>query len=312
MIFSISCGTVQPFVPGVPLKKGDVQGRLTYSISTSNFAGQSIQSGFYYGLTNNDLIGFSVNNFPLVIPSHFAFSHYFPSKTNSISSLQFHIGELFRNEYNPFYEVDFAMSDFKQNNVNSIKIGLGYFGPTVTDHFSIDSTMNFNLIPTFGLQTFSGDFIAGIDFFPGLTKNYSSQLFLNPKPDKIFFTVSNSEVTEIAETDEKGIGYKIILKSGDNIHITDRDPYPDCIRCDNQLRISNAYLTESKYKAYWIFSKTITAQIIWLDINLLEEDFRNGKDLIFKTNSEAINEIKFKADSWMEDISFGFGIFNRK
>ncbi len=311
----LSCGTVQPFVPGIPLKKGDVQGRLVYSFSTSNFAGHSIQSGLYFGISDNDLIGFSANNFPLVIPSHITYSHYFPSKTNSISSLQFHVGELLRNEYNPFYEFDYALSDFGKNNVNTIKIGVGYFGPTFIRNFSLDSISNFNLIPTFGLQTFTGDFVAGIDLFPGLTKNYSHRIISRVKQNEIFLTVSHSEIVKIIDIDKnegKGVGYKIIFKNGDNLYIADRDPYVDCIFCGISFKESKSYLFNSKYNSFWIYSKTVNPKIIWLDINSVLEDFRLGKDLVFKTNEEPVNQIIQNADDWTEDISFGVGIFNRK
>ncbi|MEJ2105646.1 MAG: hypothetical protein P8X47_13890, partial [Ignavibacteriaceae bacterium] len=124
LFFIYGC-TTQNFVPPRPLNKGENELRVSFNFSLNNFSWYSVQLSAFHGITENDVIGTSFNNF--LIPNQISYAHYWQDKNNS-QNIQLHINDLIASNFNPSIEIDFGFSKNINNNYNSFKMGFGYYG----------------------------------------------------------------------------------------------------------------------------------------------------------------------------------------
>lgn len=313
-----SCGTMQPFVPGKPLKSGEYETRIGLSFSTSKFSAISLQAGIYWGVSNQDVLGLSFNNF--ILPSHISYARYLKTNKENIwnGNFQFHIGNFLFNEYNPDYEIDFAVTKISSDYNHSLKIGIGYYGTPIIDFATKKNNTPSTFVPVLGYQFQSKTIQAEMDMIYGLS-DYHVLLYRNrwgkTHPDSTYgISIDHDEIKDIIQFGEgyDDATWKIILRSGDSLMVMNREPYPDCLYCGRLKRNRESYLPSGEYRTMWLYSNNLNVMLLDLNMKKILENYYTGGDLEILQEKNIAQKIQDSFSSGINDINVSVGYRERK
>ncbi len=307
-----SCGTTQHFVPIKPIKTGDYELRFSFGMSTCNFSTPSFQLGSYFGISENNAVGFTFNNF--LWPSSFSYIRYLNSRyDNNYGNLQFHLNNVFMNDWNPTVELDGALGYERDGVGQSIKLGIALYSTPLIQLLAGRVVGKPALGAVVGYQLQVNSIMLETDILPGQSKYFASYVRNDNylKYDSSGIVIAHDDVKEIIiyGDDDHNLtpGWTIVKNDGSQINIYYREPYVDCVICGFEMRARSAYKLSDDY------------QIVWIDLHFMElnmkqiiENYHKGGDLVLKEDKDLVKKVNEKIDSWLEDISISIGNRDRK
>jgi hypothetical protein len=237
------CSATQHFVPSRPVGKGSTELSATIGISTSNFSRVSIQGNFFWGLSDRDAIGTTLNWG--VLPGSITYVRYWNIDKLS-GNAQFHLNDILGANYNPTVETDLAFTKFDSQFEHSLKLGIGYYTTPLMFLLTGNRVKRSEIVPIIGyhLQNSSLQFeismIYGLsDYFVRYYKNgyrvYSedNDSDRNAKKQTSGQNYQHEEVVDIIQDGNVYFkaSWRIALVSGDTLLLTKREPYADCTAC---------------------------------------------------------------------------------
>lgn len=322
------CGTTQPFVPGVPLEKGEGEIRVSIGYATSNFSPFSLQIGGYAFIGNNNAVGFTLAG--LLAPSTISFVHY--SKQNL--NFQLHYNNLFGVTFNPTIEMDVGYSSGSWDKYNAAKIGLGYYDAPLAHRLLGNRVSVHALVPTFGYQFRNKEFEFEANLIYGLSNyfvRYYNQDSLQHRPDSTRLSINNfrpqrvsrNSITSIKEIPDGKFmpGWFVFLNSDQTIVIASRDPYPDCLFCGIEKARRGAYLASPNHRVYWlwksrtgeeIFSYVAAPFLMQLDMPKILDRYNSGASLDLEEDNDLLDRTLSRIHSGFEDIFFSISRVSKK
>lgn len=315
VIFTISCGTTHHFAPISPVSNTNMEGRLTISYSLSDFNSIVAQLGFYFKIRENDMIGFSLQNF--VLPSNLSYVRFW-EQDNQEGNFQFHINNLLTRNYSPTYEIRTALLNNKDNIKQSIEFGLGVYSTPFVFNF-LGENIPTLFSPIIAYQYRSDSFIAQAQYIHNFSKyrtkdiliyrynefdyinnewfDKSSELIYEPYEIIQFYTDSTAISRWIIQTSEK-----------DSLIISKYDPYVDCWACRLKRSELLATIPTSDYDVYWISDRN--EYIVLRNLQLALLNFETKGVVNLKPGKEYINE-SLRKNRIIDDISISIGTLMR-
>ncbi len=318
----INC-TTQNFVPPRPLLKGENELRVSLNLSGNNFSTYSIQFSMFHGLTDQDVIGTSLNNFVYFLPSHISMAHYW-DQNNSFYNMQFHMNDLFATNYNPSIEFDLGYSNFYSSTYNTVKIGVGYYGTPLLYKMIDVSVTKHKFVSILGYRVQHKMLYADVQLIKGMTDyfiryykdNYKKRPTVSEKyqkySDNIKYTQQEFEHNNVEQIFSDLNEYKIALKNGDTLLVTQRPPYSDWIGGGFKFLSLSAYNASQNHRMYWIYwqnryEKDETPIMLELNMSKIIANYKNGGDLLLiEDQSLSEKTIQYNKCLW-NDLIFSIG-----
>lgn len=324
IVFFQGCSTVQHMVPGRPLKRNEVEGRVSFFISTNNFNTMSLQAGAFWGLTDNDAVGFSVNKFP-ILPSSLSYVRYWKSG-NSYWNYQFHINGILPGDFNPPYESDLAVTKINDHSVHSLKLGLGFYTTPIIPYLAGRYSKHRAFVPIIGYSFQNPTIHLEAETIPGMAKyfvtEYKSDPYLYSDADTIKKNESYRHMKriykheEVKEISQIGDNYntaiwRILFADGYTLILDNRDPYADCFGCDEEKRKLEAYRASEDNRVLWAYfdDNKWSEKTTLIEVNMKKavEEFNKGKDLVLLADKDLLERSINNINPILDDLFFSIG-----
>lgn len=307
----------QNFVPPRPLQKGENELRISFNYSMNKFDWHSIQFSAFHGITDNDVIGTSLNNF--IIPNHISYAHFWEHK-NSSQNIQFHLNDLLASNFNPSLELDVGFSHYSGDIYNTFKLGIGYYGTPLLFWATRNNVIQHKIAPIFGYRFQTGEFSADVQLIHGMTSyfiRYYKDDFRRHSRKSVDenhglssgYTFAYDEIDTILIKDDR---YGIITHSSDTLVISKYSPFGDCIKCGLAKDFHSAYPASENHKVYWVYWKNHwlsgeRPQMLELDMSRLLENFADGKPLELIEDDNLSEKTLLKHNLFFQDLFFSVG-----
>lgn len=319
------CTTLQHMVPGRPLKKNEVECRLSLGVATNHFNLFSLQFAAFTGLTDNDALGFTFAN-PLV-PSSVSYVRYW-GKGDYSWNYQFHINNLWGSDYNPEYETDVAFSRLNRNSFHSIKIGVGLYTPLSIPYFLGEHFSQTAFVPIVSYQFRNPAIRLEAEAMPGMSeyfvKRYKSPDYLYSDADSINeldYTRNTRRIydhDEVKEISQVGEDYDtavwiVTLSSGDTLRLDNYAPHSSNIDYFNEKREFEAYKASGDNRILWLYAENkfhpIKLLPVLIEVNMKKviADFNSGKDLYLLSDKDLIKNTLKNINPVTENLFFSIG-----
>lgn len=314
-------------VPGRPLKKNEVEGRVSFFISTNSFNTMSLQGGAFWGVSDNDAVGFSVNKFP-ILPSSLSYVRYWQSG-NSYWNFQFHINSILPGDFNPPFETDLVLSKINNSSVHSFKLGLGAYPALIMSYLSGQHEEYNAFVPVISYSFQNPTIHLEAEAIPGMASyfvhKYKSEPYLYSDADTIKKAGSyrymqriykHSEVKEIKQIgdDYNTATWRILLADGCTLILDNRDPYADCFGCDQEKRKLEAYKKSKDNRVLWAYlddykwhEKGVAPTLIEVNMKKAVEEFNKGNDLILISDKDLLERSLKNINPILDDLFFSIG-----
>ncbi len=323
------CSATQHFVPNRLLGKGGTEFSATVGISTSNFSRVSIQGNFFWGVSDRDAIGTTLNWG--VLPGSITYVRYWNIDRLS-GNAQFHLNDILGANYNPTVEADLAFTKFNNPIEHSLKFGIGYYATPLMFLLAGNRVTGSEIVPIIGYNFQNSSFQFEISMIYGLS-DYFIRYYKNGY--RVYSEDNDSDSNaktqppkhhyqheEVGEIIQDGINYfkaswKIALVSGDTLLLTERDPYVDCIACYTESKNRSAYTASEFHRVLWLYSKNylIASQspvLLELDMKKIIRDYNNGEALLLAEETDLTLRTLRRVRSGFEDVFFSAGYRKRE
>ncbi|MGE5432960.1 MAG: hypothetical protein ACM3QX_17905 [Syntrophomonadaceae bacterium] len=319
------CSTVQHMVPGRPLKRNEVEGRVSFFISTNSFNTMSLQAGAFWGLSDNDAIGCTFNKFP-ILPSSLSYVRYWQSGS-SYWNYQFHINSILPGDFNPPFETDLALSKINASSVHSFKLGLGAYPTLIMSYLSGQHEEYNAFVPVISYSFQNPTIHLEAEAIPGMARyfvhKYKSQPYLysdSIKKTEFYRYMKriykHEEIREISQIgdDYSTATWRILLADGYTLVLDNRDPYADCFGCDEEKRKLDAYKESEGSRVLWVylddnkwFEKRMAPTLIEINMKKVLEEFNKGKDLVLISDKDLLERSLKNINPIADDLFFSIG-----
>ena len=299
------------------MQKGENELRISLNFTLNKFSWHSLQFSAFHGITKNDVIGTSLNNF--FIPNQISYAHYWQAQNNS-QNIQLHFNDLIASNFNPSLELDLGFSYYSGDIYNNFKVGVGYYGTPILLSLFGNSIIKHKIVPIFGYRFQHKLFSADVQLIPGMTNYFiryykdDYRKYVGQKAAEIItrndrYVFSHSEVDTIIKVNKE---YKIRFQSGDTLFIAERDPYADCITCGIDQRLHSEYLASESHNVYWIYWKDYrrkNQKPLMLELNMerIIENFMKGGDLELTEDENLTEETINRKNLYFHDFFFSIG-----
>jgi len=312
--FFFSCGSSHHFAPMGPMTDSNVEGRISVSYSLSDFHTIVMHMGFFFKVTKQDMLGFSLQNF--VLPNSLSYVRFW-ERGNSTGNYQFHVNNLLTTNYSPTYEVRYALFNDQHDANQSFELGLGLYA-TPPLRAVMGQRFPFSLSPIVAYQYRGETIMAQLQYIHNYSRYKTNEILIyqhneydyqnnawykiGPKlvyePDEIinFYELPNLSKSWVIKTSET-----------DSLLLSERDPYVDCYACGKEKSDLLATIPNSKHTVYWLSEKVGGQYLILRDIRQAYSDYQEGKIVDLRPEENYVNRSLRKNTFLIDDISISIG-----
>jgi len=301
MLLLWGCATTiqNPILP-TPLKKGEDVTYVGFTVPFNKFNNISLAFNYYRGVKDDVVIGFSLPN---LIMGPVYISKYYGNEEKRYN-VNLVINDLTGIAWNPMFQLGAGV---KEDNTGYAYSSIGYFTPNLwrlLHDNGYENGFDFEL----GVRTNIEKNIFAIQYNSGITNRII-------KGSKKYGTKNDFDLV-ISRNEEiryEGRGYTVVRNDSlDDIVISMRDPYADCIGCWLKYKRYSEY---SLGESYYIGLKKKTNKSVYgyevvglydLYIDTLQTMFKNGGVYKIKgMTSERIKET-IETKSIINDFNIGY------
>jgi len=309
------CGTMNPCVPGRPLDSGTTEGRIGLTLNTNNFKRLSAQLGFYWGVSNHDVVGLSFNG-PL--PSRLTYAHYFAmaGEESRHGNLQAHIGYVLAPEFNPTYEIDLGMAALGDSQDQSITLGLGYYGKPWMLYAEEGLEVHTGLSPILRYTYQADKMQAEVSYIPGLTKFAVESAHWRPDSAPApGVVIPHDEVRSIEQQgdDPATADWVIHQASGNTIQVV-AELVSNCMMGrEGPNKMMAAYVPSSEHRAFWMINDLSRRhEPLVLNMEAILAEYEAGGDLRLVPDEDVLIRSQQQVSTPWHDLSVFVGSRDRR
>lgn len=312
-LFLISCGSSHHYAPIQPLTNSNVEGRISVSYSLSNFHSVVMQMGFYFKVSEQDMVGFSLQNF--ILPNSLSYVRFW-ERGSDAGNYQFHVNNLFTFNYSPTYEIRYALFNHQNDANQSFELGLGVYTTPLLVTIS-GQRIPFSISPIVGYQYRDKTIMAQAQYIYNYSRyktkeilmyqhnnfDYQNSTWHKSGPKLVY---DNNEITAFYKVPDLYSKWVIKTSDSDSLVLAGRDPYPDCYACGKQKSDLSATIPDSTYKVYWLSGQHGGQYIILRNLQEVYSDYKEGKTVNLRTGKNYVNR-SLRNNTLLDDISISIG-----
>ncbi|MFN1834919.1 hypothetical protein AB2B38_006630 [Balneola sp. MJW-20] len=288
------------------------QGMFSVSYSLSDFQSVAFQLGFYFKITEEDMVGVSSQS--LLLPNTFSYVRLWDNSSMA-GNYQVHINNLVTANHSPTYEFRTAFYDDTRNPRHSFEAGIGVYSTPLLYGLA-GRRIPLSITPVLAYQyrgeeyAFQAQYIHGYSDYKGReilsytnsVYDYTNNKWIDGGPELIF---ENHEIRSFEKTDSNS--WIIEKKDGEILTLAESDPFPDCFGCAiNAGKLKNT-LPDPNYRVFWLNLDEAGGYVI-LNIGQAYEDYLNGDPVDLRPGKDYLQLSLKKNRFLLDDISVSAGI----
>ncbi len=299
----VGCAPSVPCIPLRSLEAGDTYGSIHVTLPFNNFARANLQTSIYHGVSEHDMLGFTLSN--LIMLSSLNYAHRF-SRDDYNEFVHAYLGI---SALSPHLEIDYVASRKYEEARHALRVGVGaymWLFPNETGPVSV--------VPVVEYAISYRDARLSVGTQIGMTRAVVRNLY--PDIEKLRFEHSADEIdTILVDSSSRRKGYGIVLRDGRMLNIREWDPYPDCMGCWMRMKMQNAYPPSVMHRAYWVYYSPADsperphAPLILFQLNMegILENMKRNNILIVTEDDNAAERAMNSFNPWIEDIYIDIG-----
>jgi hypothetical protein len=275
VIALLGCGTTHNYTLHRPLKKGEAETWVGLNYSFCKFIPVSVQAGVFFGVSDNDVLGVTVTNFPFLLHS-VNYAHF---KEHNNDHISFHLifDNLLGIHYDPPIKALIGYNRVDGRFSHSFRVGAGI---ALTPLGTLLTKVKYHDPRLVWLSNYSFIFKKyqlNLKHQTGYARYYINHVKSGPEPregDGGEIRIPKNRIKQIETGDDIRLEYnqyvcKVHLERDTILAISERDPYGDCWGCRYQRSDRNGYTASKYHQVYWVYYAWRDKD--WLDPPVLME-----------------------------------------
>lgn len=313
-ILFLSCGSSHHFAPIRPMTNSNVEGRVSVSYSLSDFHSILMQMGFYFKITDRDMVGFSLQNF--VLPNNLSYVRFW-EQGNSAGNYQFHINNLLTGNYSPTYEMRYALFNDQREANQSFEMGLGIYATPLL-HSLAGHRFPVSFSPILAYQYRGPTIMAQAQYIFNYSRyrtkeillyqpnefDYRNNTWQNAGPKLVF---ESDEIIDIYRQSDLFTTWVIKTSETDSLVLSTRDPYVDCYACWKEKADLSATVPDSTYGVYWVSRNSGGRYLILRNLREALSDYHAGKTVDLRPSQNYVKQSLRSNIFFIDDLSISIG-----